>query len=74
MSNGKICCALGVCCDGPAQKAAIEKALVHDVGCTEKEAGAVAEWIVTSFDLAPPGSLKDLKDAIATMARKHEGV
>lgn len=71
----EFCCILHICCGGPEQikaKAALAKKLQeHVTGINAKEAARVAEWILDTFDLAPAGTLRDFKTAIAAMAREY---
>lgn len=68
--NGEVCCILGVCC--PPNSAAQRDALTKEIqktGVQPADAKLVAGWILENFDLAPAGSLKELKGAIAKLAR-----
>ena len=71
MSNGEVCCILGVCCPPTEQRAAIVKALVRDTAMNEETAEDAAEWIMRTVDLAPKGSLDALKVSFAQT--KHQG-
>lgn len=74
MANGDVCCILGVCCPprSPDQTSALARELVAAGVLDETQAAAVAAWILESYDLAPPGSLDDLKKEIAKMVRKSD--
>jgi hypothetical protein len=53
MSNGEVCCILGVCC--PAGSAAQRDALLHEVqkrhaNLSEEQAGKRADQILKKFD------------------------
>lgn len=71
MSNGEVCCILGVCCPAAAREQKISQALQTDLGCDSKEADEVAAWFNERFDFAPKGTLDPLVSAVADMARKH---
>ncbi len=63
-------CLLEVCCEPGAARAAFAGALVADGVCAERtEADGVAHWVYTHFDLAPAGTLRAFKAAIARVAR-----
>jgi hypothetical protein len=72
--NGQACCILGICCPpgSAAQEDALAKEMIKDGVCDPEYAFKVSKWILKHFDLAPVGSLTDLKTAIATMARKSK--
>lgn len=74
MANGEVCCILGICCPprSPDQTTALALEMVH-AGVLEMEtATTVAAWILQAYDLAPPGSLDDLKKEIAKAVRKAD--
>ncbi len=48
------------------------KTIKKDVGLTDQAAGAVADWIIENFDLAPKNTLHGYSSAIAEMVRRHE--
>lgn len=65
MSNGHVCCILGVCCQPPGGAAA-KQALAEEIAevfgwsaeKTEEKTGnayAVASWLLDNFDLVPKG-------------------
>lgn len=71
MSNGKVCCALGVCCKSAAeQEDALVEEMTHGLGCDHDEARRHARWMLKEYDLAPAGTLRPLIRAVAEMARK----
>lgn len=74
MSNGEVCCILGVCCPPDAQQAALSSALVKDQVCTPEYAEAVSAWLIARFDFAPRGTVQPLIDYVVTHARKPEAV
>lgn len=71
MSNGKVCCLLGVCCPpgSAAQRRAFVEELAHD-GITSPDAERIGTWVLANFDLAPKGTLEKLKADVAAMARR----
>jgi hypothetical protein len=78
--NGHANCIYAICCPprSPQQKEALaiqmEKALSFGSSSAierRKISGAVAEWILENFDLAPVGALQPFKDAIARLAREN---
>jgi hypothetical protein len=74
MSNGsEACCALGICCPAAStpQRQALATMIKDALGLEEDYCEQVAAWMLETFDLAPLGTLQALKDAIATMARRH---
>lgn len=74
MPNGSQCCALEICCDRSSQKQtkALATMIREDYPQVPMQyAEQAAEWILKNFDLAPAGTLGDLKRAIAKVAREH---
>ena len=71
--NGEVCCILGVCCPAGSneQRDALATAMANDKCVAEADAHVAAEWVLKNFDLAPKGSLRELKGAIADMVRSH---
>lgn len=70
--EGQACCILEVCCGGEAQdKALADKLQAQFQWLNEQHAYEVAEFIVDSYDLAPPGSLREFKRTIAALARAY---
>jgi len=68
------CCILRVCCGGHGDrnaKAALSNKLQADAGLPKAMADKAANWIQDTFDLAPVGSLKAYRDAVASMAREY---
>ncbi len=74
--KGQACCILGVCCaaDSVERRSALAKKIHTEVGVTEQAAGAVADWVIENFDLAPKGTLHGYASAIAEMVRRHEKI
>lgn len=70
--NGKVCCALGVCCPSgsPEQRQALAGWFEDHAELDAPSARRAADEVLAAFDLAPHGSLKAFKSAIATMAKK----
>ena len=71
MSNGEACCALEICCGAVAARHALATEIAQSFKHTEKDCAALAEWILSRYDLAPAGTLQPLKTAIADMVRHH---
>jgi hypothetical protein len=71
MSNGDVCCILGICCppDSASQVSAFANELQHDTGAPAEYCAQIAAQVLKDYDLAPKGLLQPLKDRIATMAR-----
>jgi len=70
----EICCILNICCGGANNrdaKAALAKKLVASAGLQADQAATVSAYIMETFDLAPSGSLKAYRDAVAKMAREY---
>jgi len=58
MSNGHVCCILGVCCPPPGGRKAASKALAEEMAgyFSGKESyQQMAEWLLENFDLVPRG-------------------
>lgn len=70
MSNGEVCCIVGVCCPPARAKARLALELVKDCGCDETTADTVAGYVFERFALAPK-SLQPFVDEIVLMARAH---
>lgn len=71
--EGSECCILEICCGGSRQIEELAKKLNDRVdGINLREATRVAEYIIQMYDLAPAGTLRPFKRAIAEMARKYE--
>ena len=73
MSNGEVCCILGVCCppDSPEQLNALAKEIGKVTNWPEIDAVNVAKFMLDTFDLAPKGSLAGFVEEIARMARNN---
>ena len=72
MSNGEVCCILGVCCP-PAEArvklvSEFQKVSGYDADGCEK----IVAFLDDRFDFAPKGTVQPLIDAIAAMARAHK--
>lgn len=68
------CCAIGLCCQpgSPEQLAAVATGMVDAGVLTDRAmATSVAAWVLSTFDLAPLGSLRAFTDAIGTMVKTH---
>lgn len=72
--NGKVCCLLCVCCGcGSAeQSAALRDWFMNHAELGQDEATTAASELLANFDLAPHGSLKEFKGAIAKLARASQ--
>lgn len=70
MSNGEVCCIVGVCCPPARAKARLALELTKDCGCDTTIADKVADYIFERFALAPK-SLQPFVDEIVQMARAH---
>ncbi len=62
MSNGRVCCLLGVCCPPGSREEALAQEIEADLGLgsqkTETTTGiarSVAEWILENYDIVPKG-------------------
>ena len=75
MSDPVKCCILGLCCQplSNQQYDALAGEL-HGRGLVANpgEARKVAEWVLSTFDLAPYGSLALFKGEISRMAREKK--
>ena len=80
--NQQANCALGVCCAKVKdQKEALAAWMTSEIAYTpvtiqDRVIADCASWIVDTFDLAPKGSLVQLKATIAELAKEpptHEG-
>jgi hypothetical protein len=69
MSNGEVCCILGICCP-PAEAAAKLSAEFVKLGAPKEYADKCASYVKTTFDLAPAGMLAPLTDYIASHVKK----
>lgn len=74
MSNGAECCALGICCPPLSQEQvdALAEEMVHGGTCDMETAKPIAAWLLKEYDLAPAGSLTELKRHIAKLVRKAD--
>lgn len=71
--EGPECCILEICCGGREQVEALAGKLVTADGLNERQAMVAAEWILARYDLAPKGSLEQLKRTVAKLARTYPG-
>lgn len=72
MSNGEVCCILGLCCPPAAARTALVKELVKASGAETAYAEKCADYVLEHFDLAPHGSLQAFKDYAVTHLGKHK--
>jgi hypothetical protein len=61
-------CVLSVCCPPAVAQEGFATLLVRE-GLSEADAKTCAAWVFEYFDLAPKGTLVELKAAIAKLAR-----
>ncbi len=85
MSNGEVCCILGICCPPDAARAKLAEQLGRSMAATRGTvvspsggvptayAEAAADYVLSNFDLAPKGTLQPLVDYIVSHVKK-EGV
>lgn len=71
MSNGEVCCILGVCCPPDSRKTRVVPIMSSELGLTEDQAGAVFDWFDSRVDFAPKGLVQPLIDHVADQARTH---
>lgn len=71
MSNGEVCCILGVCCPPAERKIKVSPILEADLGLTATQAEAVWDWFDSRVDFAPKGLVQPLIDHVADQARSH---
>jgi len=72
--QGEYCCILEICCGGQNKRDAkktLAATLVEDLALSQTDADRVADFVLTNFDLAPNGTLKAYRDAVAKMARAY---
>jgi hypothetical protein len=69
ISDPVLNCLLEVCCGAAQAQAGLAKAMVDAGVCAPAEAHKCAAWVHEYFDLAPKGSLVQLKADIARLAR-----
>lgn len=67
MSNGRVCCLLGICCARAAQVEYIEKGLAAD-GVPAEAAAKSAEWFADKI-----AAIGDLEAAVVKMKREQKG-
>lgn len=68
MSNGEVCCIVGICCPPARAKARLAVELAKDCGCDSTTAGKVADYVFERFALAPK-SLQPFLDDVVLMAK-----
>ena len=73
MSNGEVCCILGICCPPAAARAKMvsefQKVSGYDADGCEK----IADFLIERFAFAPKSMEAAIHD-IVRMAKKHEAV
>ena len=70
-NGGRPCCLLGVCCPPGSQEQidAMTHWFMKHAQLEDEPAARAAEAVLKAFDLAPAGSLKDFKAAVAKLAK-----
>lgn len=71
MSNGEVCCILGVCCPPAKRRGTMIAHLAADTGVSTAHAEAAVDWVLERFDLGPKGFVTPLVRHIAEQARLH---
>ena len=73
MSNGEVCCLLGVCCPPASVKrrSKVSAVLAREIGLEISTAEQVLDWFDSRVDFAPKGSASLHTDAVVQMARAH---
>ena len=76
MSNGEVCCILGVCCppSSAVRRASFVSHVVAEVGMDPAHAEKMVDWLDVRFDFAPKGTMQPLIDAIAGHVRASHGL
>lgn len=69
--GGQACCVLEICCGGEHQIEEFAEQLDKEAGLNREQAKRVAAFILETYDLAPVGTLRDFKRAIAKLAREY---
>ena len=68
--NGSANCILEICCLPDAAEKSLSLELQEHAKCPPEYADAAAAHIKKHYDLAPPGSLKELFKEVARLARE----
>lgn len=65
MSNGHVCCILGVCCppDTDSQRQALKEEMAQELGGETSDYEQLVEWLTGTFDLVPKGVGKAIVEA-----------
>ena len=69
--GGQACCILEICCGGEQQIKALAKKIHDELEIPKPKAQDIAAWIINHYDLAPAGTLRDFKRAVAALAREY---
>lgn len=69
MSNGEVCCILGICCPPAQVRPKLIAELQKVSGYDDDACGKAADFLLTRFDFAPKGMIQPLIDMVAAMAR-----
>lgn len=70
MSNGEVCCILGVCCPPAARRQSAVDHLKTECGCSEEMAGKVFDWFDDRVAFAPK-EFQETIDKITHLAKRH---
>lgn len=71
MSNGEVCCILGVCCPPARAREEFVTHLVQDTGCDIEYAKKMVDWTLDRFTLAPK-SFEPVVHELTRMAKSHQ--
>ena len=72
MSNGEVCCLLGVCCPPASRRVRAVAVISADTGLSTAEAEKAFDWFDVRFDFAAKGTLQPLIDDIVKQAKHAE--
>ena len=71
MSDGEVCCILGVCCPPAVRRERAVAQIANETGLMVVDAATVFDWFDARFDFAPKGTIQGLIDQVAKDAREH---
>ncbi len=69
MSNGEVCCILGICCTPAEAHAKLSSEFVK-LGAPQEYADKCAAYVKDTFDLAPKGLIAPLYEYVQAHSRK----
>lgn len=71
MSNGEVCCILGVCCppESAEQIQSMADTMAKETGLEPETCTHAAKWVLSNYDLAPHKSLREFKSKLAEHIR-----